>query len=87
MRMDNTHKNGTKKPRRQAVNLSIRADIIKEAKALGINASRVAEDGLAAAVKKAKEEEWLKGAQAAIKAHNERVDRDGGPLIKSHWID
>lgn len=81
--MKDAHNN---KSKRRPVNLTIRADVIREAKALGINASRVAEEGLAAAVKRAKEAEWLRDNRAAIEAHNARIERDGGPLIKAYWM-
>jgi antitoxin CcdA len=74
------------KTRRRPLNLTIRTDIIEEAKAYNINASEVSEIALAAAVKKAKEDEWLKQAAPAIKAHNERV-RKTGPLLNPHWMD
>ncbi len=74
------------KPKRRAVNLSIRADILNDAKAYNINASQEAEKALAAAVKKAKEQEWLEQNEEAIAAHNERV-RKHGLLLKPHWMD
>ncbi len=76
----------TEKPKRRAVNLSIRADILTEAKAYKINASQEAEKALAAAVKKAKEEEWLKGAKPAIDAYNERIEKHG-LYLKPYWME
>ncbi len=83
MRMKDVDK---KKLRRKPVNMSIREDIIAESRVYGINASEVSETALAAAVKKAKEEAWLKENWGAIEAHNERVDREG-VLIKARWMD
>ncbi|MBB4659016.1 type II toxin-antitoxin system CcdA family antitoxin [Parvularcula dongshanensis] len=71
--------------RRRPVNLSIREDVIAEAKALSLNASQAAEAGIAAAVKRAKEEAWLRDNAESIKAHNERLARDG-LLLRSHWL-
>lgn len=68
------------KARRRPVNLSIREDLVAAAKALGINASRAAEDGLAAAVRRAREAEWLRDNAAAIEAHNRWVEERGLPL-------
>ncbi len=73
------------KSKRRPVNMSIRTDIMAEAKAYKINASEVSEGALAAAVKKAKEEEWLKSAAPAIAAHNERV-RKHGLYLKPYWM-
>ena len=77
--------NDTQKPKRRPVNMSIRADIIADAKTYKINASEVSEAALSAAVKKAKEEEWLKNAMPAIEAHNERV-RTHGTYLKPYWM-
>jgi antitoxin CcdA len=43
---------------KKATNLSIRADLVEEARALGINLSRTFEAALAAEVKKYREDEW-----------------------------
>ncbi|MGB0720205.1 MAG: type II toxin-antitoxin system CcdA family antitoxin [Bdellovibrionales bacterium] len=72
------------RPKKKSINLTIREDIIADAKAFKINASREAETALAAAVKRAKEEQWLKDNAAAIEAHNERV-RKRGVLVKPYW--
>lgn len=70
--------------KRRPVNLTIRADVLADAKALKLNASKAAETGIIAAVKKAREEEWLKTNRAALLAHNERVDRIG-TLLPPSW--
>jgi antitoxin CcdA len=70
--------------RRRPVNLTIRADVLDEAKALNLNTSQAAETGIIAAVKKAHEQEWLRNNQAAIQAHNKRID-DNGPLLTPGW--
>ena len=54
------------KIRRRPVNLSVREDLVAAAKELGVNASQAAEQGLAAAVRTAKEQAWLKENAAAI---------------------
>jgi len=66
--------------------MSIRADIIADAKAYKINASEVSEAALAAAVKKAKEEEWIKENRGAIQAYNERI-RTHGLYLKPYWME
>jgi antitoxin CcdA len=56
-----------------------------EARALRLNASRAAEAGIEAAVRKAKEKAWLEENKGAIEAYNERIERDG-TLIKPMWL-
>jgi antitoxin CcdA len=70
--------------KRRPINLTIRADILREAKALGLNSSQAAEAGLVAAIKKAREHAWLKENAKALHAHNERIDKTG-PLITPAW--
>lgn len=70
--------------KRRPVNLTIREDLMKEAKALKLNISQAAENGIIASVKQAQEQEWLKNNQKAIQAHNERIDKTG-PLLTPAW--
>lgn len=70
--------------KRKAVSLTIREDILGEAKALKLNASRAAEAGILDAIKSTREAEWLDANRAAIDAYNDRIDEDG-PLLTSHW--
>lgn len=73
-------------PKRRPVNLSIRADILSEAKALNLNASKAAEAGIEAAIKQAREENWRTENRDAIAAHNQRV-AESGPLLVPDWAD
>lgn len=68
-------------PRRRSVNLSIREDIHDAAKALSLNASKVAEAGIAAA---GRETQWREENKAALNAHNARVEKDG-VLLTPDW--
>jgi len=70
--------------KRKAVNLTIRSDVLDEAKALKLNASRAAENGLLEEIKKAHEQEWLENNKSALLAHNKRVDKDG-VLLAPVW--
>ena len=74
----------TQPSRRKRTNLTVREDIMAEAKALGLNTSRAAEAGIAAAVKAEKDRRWLEVNADAIKAHNERIEREG-PLLGTPW--
>lgn len=70
--------------KRRPVNLTIREDIINDAKSLNLNASKAAEDGIREAIKKAHEEQWLKENKVGITAHNRRVEKYG-TLIAPNW--
>ena len=67
---------------RKATNLSIDPDLIEEAKALGVNASRAAEAGVREAVRAAKGEAWLRENAEAIASSNAWVEKNGLPLAK-----
>lgn len=71
---------------RRPINLTIRQDIIQDARRYDINISKEAEKSIARAVIEAKQKRWLKENARAIKAHNQRVQRDG-LLITAHWMD
>jgi len=70
--------------KRRNVNMTIREDMIADAKALKLNVSKAAEAGIAEAVKRAKAEQWLKENGEAINAHNDRMS-GGGPLLRPSW--
>lgn len=62
---------------KKATNLSIRADLVEEARALGINLSRTLETALAAEVKKHREDEWREQNRDAIAAYGRLIEREG----------
>lgn len=68
--------------RRKSANLTLDAGLIEESRALGINLSRAAEDGIARALKAEKERLWREENAGAIKAFNEWIEREGLPLAK-----
>lgn len=72
---------------RQRVNLTVREDVISEAQALGINISRAAEAGIEAALKAEQSRRWLADNADAIKAHNERIEREGMVLPAPWWAE
>lgn len=67
---------------RKAANLSIDADLLAEAKALSVNVSRAAEDGIARAVKAEKERLWKIENREALESWNAYVEEHGLPLAK-----
>ncbi|TPM29340.1 type II toxin-antitoxin system CcdA family antitoxin [Mesorhizobium sp. B2-3-4] len=72
----------TAKPQRKSVNTSIDSRLIEEAKALGINMSRAAEQGIAKAISAEKTRRWQEENKAAIESSNDYVKRNGLPLAK-----
>lgn len=72
--------------RRKRLNITVREDIIEDARAMDLNLSEAAEAGLVAALRKAREEAWLRENADAIRAHNERIERDG-LLLKPYWAE
>ena len=70
--------------RRRPVNLNLPHDLMDAARSLGVNASQAAEAGIAAAVRRAREEAWLKANQAAIDEHAAWLDRHG-MLLEPAW--
>ena len=67
---------------RKSTNLSLDARLVAEAKNLDINISRVAEEGIAEAVRQEKERLWKIENREAIEAWNDYVERNGLPLAK-----
>ncbi|TPJ67330.1 MULTISPECIES: type II toxin-antitoxin system CcdA family antitoxin [unclassified Mesorhizobium] len=72
----------TPKPQRKSVNTSIDAQLINDAKALGINLSRAAEAGIAKAIAVEKTRRWQEENKEAIESSNAYVERNGLPLAK-----
>ncbi|TVS19337.1 MAG: post-segregation antitoxin CcdA [Gammaproteobacteria bacterium] len=67
---------------RKPTNLSLDSELLKEAKALGINISRSAEAGIAEAVKRHRQERWLKENACALASSNAFVEANGLPLAR-----
>ena len=62
---------------KKAANLSIRADLLEEARAYKINLSQTLEAALTAEVKKHREDEWREQNREAIAAYGRFVERHG----------
>lgn len=74
-------------PNRQRVNLTVREDVMSEAQTLGINISRAAEAGIEVALKAEQSRRWLEDNADAIRAHNERIEREGMALPTPWWTE
>lgn len=62
---------------KKRVNVTLSSQLVEDAKALGINVSQSAEEGLQLKVKQAKEAQWLEENREALLAHNEWVRKHG----------
>lgn len=67
---------------KKATNVSLSAELVEEAKKLGINVSEACQSGLATEVKKARESAWQDENRAAIEMSNAYVLKHGLPLAK-----
>lgn len=65
---------------RKPTNLSLDATLLTEARALNVNLSRAAEDGVRSAVAAAKADRWKVENAAAIQSSNFYVEKHGLPL-------
>jgi antitoxin CcdA len=67
---------------RRPANVTLSAEMLDEAKQLGINISQACEKGLAAEVQAARKAKWLEDNSDAIAEWNEWVDKNGLPLAR-----
>jgi antitoxin CcdA len=67
---------------RRATNVSINAQLLAEARALEVNISRAAEQGLARAIAERRAALWLEENQAALESSNAYVEQHGLPLAQ-----
>lgn len=64
---------------KKATNVSLSAELVEEARRLGINVSEACQTGLAAEVKKAREAAWKEENRAAIESWNDYIRKNGMP--------
>jgi antitoxin CcdA len=62
---------------RKATNVTVDADVLKQARALGINLSAVLESRLVELIREAEREGWRTANREAIESYNARIERDG----------
>lgn len=67
---------------RKATSVTIDAELLAAAKELGINVSRASEEGLAAQVKRIREERWREENAEALQGYNAWVEKNGLPLAR-----
>lgn len=63
--------------KKQPANVTVNADLLREAKALNINLSQVLERSLADLVSKARRDRWLEENGQAVDDYNRHIERDG----------
>jgi antitoxin CcdA len=64
---------------KKATNISLPADLVEEAKRLGVNLSQACETGLSQHVRNALKEEWKRENREAIQSWNKWVEENGMP--------
>jgi antitoxin CcdA len=62
---------------KRAANVSVNADLLRQAKALGVNLSRTLEKGLEEALREQRRRQWLEANRQAIADYNAVVERHG----------
>lgn len=67
---------------RRPTNISLPADLVDDAKRLGINVSQSCEEGLRREVRKTLGEQWKRDNMEAIESSNEYVRKHGLPLAR-----
>lgn len=62
---------------KRAANVSVRSDLLEQARRHDINLSRALEERLVELLREKQRDAWLSRNRAAIDAYNKRVERDG----------
>lgn len=62
---------------RKATNVTVDAEVLKQARALGINLSAVLETRLVELINEAERERWRAANREAVDDYNARIARDG----------
>jgi antitoxin CcdA len=65
------------RPRKAPTNLSVRVDLVKRARELGLNISELVDAALERAIKDAERAAWLEENREAIDAHNRWYRKHG----------
>jgi antitoxin CcdA len=68
---------------KKPTNVSLNQDLVRAAKAYGLNVSRIAEAALAEAVRARAEQAWLEQNAGALDAYNEKLSLRG-PFSDRH---
>lgn len=69
--------------RKRPTNVTVRADLVRRAKELGLNLSGLLEDAIERAIRDAERQKWLEDNKAAIRNANEHFEKHG--LFSDDW--
>lgn len=69
--------------RKVRMNLSLRSDLVRRAKALGLNISEAVDAALEEVIRAAEREAWLRENEGVIADYNETVERRG--VFSDDW--
>lgn len=84
MRIHNAHMaRASTSSRKTPTNVSVRADLVRRAKQLGLNLSGLLESALEDAIRAAERDAWLAENDDAISAYNARVAEQG--VFSDDW--
>ena len=67
---------------RRATNVTLPADLLDQARALGLNVSQACEGGLKAEISRRRAVQWLQENHDALASSNDYVERTGLPLAE-----
>ena len=62
---------------RAKVSLTVEADVSRDARELGLNMSRIAEEAIAEAVRAERNRRWAEENRASLDAYADEIERDG----------
>ena len=65
---------------RRATNITLPAELLNEARALGLNVSQACERGLRAEIARGRAARWIEENREALASSNDYVERNGLPL-------
>jgi antitoxin CcdA len=69
-------------PNRRATSMTLDKALLDEARSLGVNISRAAETGIAAALKQARTEAWQRENAEEIRNYNDYIEQNGPTLAE-----
>jgi antitoxin CcdA len=72
----------SEEPRERLTTLSLRADVVEQAEAQGLDLREIAERALRRAIAARREAQWLEEHRGAIESSNRYVEQNGLPLGK-----
>ncbi len=69
--------------RKRPTNVTVRADLVRRAKALGLNLSGLLEEAIERAIREAERQKWLEDNREAFRDANEHFEKHG--LFSDDW--